>query len=172
MNTKKLSKTDTAYIAGLIDAEGCLGIYAQIRNGATYAYYMVVLINMTDEIPIRFITEKVGGSYSLQDLEGKRKPVYRYFISNKEAEPLLYSILPHLIVKKEQAKLLLEFWEFQKDQSKESKSCLSESREVIISGKSVNKRYRILSPDYIEKCEEFRLQSAFLNKVGTNKIIF
>jgi excisionase family DNA binding protein len=166
VDTEKVSVLDIAYIAGLIDAEGCLSISQRRRKHVVYAYDAVISINMTDELPIKFITEKAGGTYSKQSFKGKRKSVYRYSIKCKSAEPVLALLIPYLIVKKEQAHLLLEFRNFQKTFPKDLKFRLGEPRQFTQSGKIIVRRYRVLSSEYLRMCNDFKQKCSALNKNG------
>lgn len=85
-----------AYIAGLIDGEGCI----TRANGR-----LLVQIGMTDETVIRWLGQ-IGGTIRVEDGPGRgnRKPLYRWRVmAGDEVRRLLRSVLPYLIVKRAQA---------------------------------------------------------------------
>ena len=147
-----------AYIAGIIDAEGSLMIkkrYPKSAGHVSPSYMVEILIGMSDPQPLIFVMNQMhrnGCYYQREDLKSG-KPYYCYRAQNQIAENLIRQILPYLIVKKEQAELLLEFRELQ------SKSQNYRTKRAKIRG-------NILSDEYLNLCEEFRFRSQQLNRVG------
>jgi LAGLIDADG endonuclease. len=62
-----MKETDIAYIAGLIDGEGYIGIKKdrgyQCQERKTPGYHARIAIHMVDEQAIKFIAETLGGWY-------------------------------------------------------------------------------------------------------------
>lgn len=96
------------YLAGIIDGEGCLTIGKTMRKSdrsvsPTYASNLNVTNNNLELM--NFLKENfVGRVYR----KGNTKS-YVWFARNNDTTWILENVLPFLIVKKEQAKILLEF---------------------------------------------------------------
>lgn len=95
-----------AYTAGLIDGEGTIGI------GRTQAdtYAIRVAVGMTDVATsiIRMLEKTYGGRINPMKPDNERcRPKLRWAVEGDEAAAVLESVLPHLILKREQAKLAL-----------------------------------------------------------------
>ena len=105
---ENISETDKAYIAGIIDGEGCISITRAKRTNGEYAYQESMSMAMTNEEAIRTISNIFGGQYFCYQYNTKNKPEYFYKVQSGVLENILQSILPYLKVKKEQAKLALE----------------------------------------------------------------
>lgn len=107
-----MKEVEKAYIAGIIDGEGCISI--QRRRGGhcfdeskRWSYQSQVYIGNTDKRMLEFIYRLCGGSIrTRQKLEGC-KQTYTLSFTGNEAKKLLGSILPFLVVKKEQAENVL-----------------------------------------------------------------
>ena len=103
-------KAKYAYLAGIIDGEGCLTIGAG-RKGNITNYNSVIMIASTDEKLIKWLQHNFGGNYyksSRVSEKWKQAYIWRY-LKKKEIEVLLLAVLPYLIIKRKQAILLLEF---------------------------------------------------------------
>lgn len=110
----KLTDTDKAYFAGLLDGEGCVGYYARTSKNVMY-HSASLHICMTDPRPAQWImgTLRCGRvSFSLKP--GNRKPVYSWQLCNQpEIRQLLMIIRPFLLVKGEQVDVILHLWELE-----------------------------------------------------------
>ena len=103
-------KAKFAYLAGIIDGEGCLTIGAG-RKGNITNYNSIIMIASTDERLIKWLQNNFGGNYyTSKRTSPKWKQAYIWrFLKKKDIEVLLLAILPYLIIKREQAITLLEF---------------------------------------------------------------
>lgn len=102
---------DTAYTAGLFDGEGSILILAE-KN----AKHRLRIAN-TDHIVIKWLQMLFGGMSSDNlSVTRKRKPnendAWEWRLNGEEASRFLALILPFLRVKKEQARLAIEFQEY------------------------------------------------------------
>jgi hypothetical protein len=106
-----------AYIAGLIDGEGYVGITrAKTSKSAKgckrgISYRLLVSVTMTDIRPLKFALRHIGlGRIITRKIpkNGFRVP-WTWSIWSKQASTVLNLLLPWLIVKKEQAKLCIKF---------------------------------------------------------------
>lgn len=117
-------QTDLAYIAGIMDADGCFMITKHARkwkgNPISPCYLPCVKISQVEEEAIKYITNVIGfGSYKLdrarirQYKNGTRfgsKPIYDWYIRNRKVLiPFLEGIIPYLKIKKDRAKFLLNY---------------------------------------------------------------
>lgn len=111
-----MKPVDASYIAGLLDGEGSIFI-SKNNPKVGYPYYkLVVVIYNTHEPTIRFIHSLCcGGVYRFRtagtDHRGIKtnRDIWKWYIDNNEAKKFLRKVLPYLRIKKDQAKLALEF---------------------------------------------------------------
>ena len=127
-------QTHWAYIAGILDADGCFMISKHSRKSEyesrkwalvpTWAptYMPSIKIAMIEPEAIDFIMKDMG--YGHCNLNGARKdrpnskPIYHWYLrSRSNVAPFLKEVIPFLKVKKERAEFLLEFCEKFKQQS-------------------------------------------------------
>ena len=103
---------DIKYLAGFVDGEGCIGI-TRTKNGLVgnnYRYFPYLATNHTNyEILYRIkkmypVGRKIIG---VKKLTGK--PIFSLRIDGNELVNILEDLIPHLIEKKKQAELVLEF---------------------------------------------------------------
>jgi hypothetical protein len=112
---KIISSEDLAYIAGIVDGEGCIHIVK--RNPTyrckSYSYNVLLNISNTDDDVLNWITTLIGvGNVNKINMENKpkyRKQMYQYQVASTRAIYFLKLILPYLHIKKEQALLAIEF---------------------------------------------------------------
>lgn len=103
------------YITGLFDGEGYVTItkVAKGKGARSPQYLLYVGVSMTAHAPIQFLHSVFGGCNP--DIGRYMKlsinPVYRWGLYSTKAMQFLQKILPLSIVKKEEAKLAIEFQE-------------------------------------------------------------
>lgn len=113
------TEVELAYLAGIIDGEGSIGIYhrASIPSSLnSNSYDCSIQISNTDPNLIQWIADKFGGSLKRYDIryeESRRKswkPLYRVSWSAKEdVYSILSDVYKYLIVKKRLAELMFAF---------------------------------------------------------------
>lgn len=103
-------KAKFSYLAGIIDGEGCLTIGAG-NKGNVINYNSVVMVTSTSEKLVKWLQHNFGGNYyqSGRDVPNCKPAFIWRFLRKADIEKLLLAILPYLIIKREQAILLLEF---------------------------------------------------------------
>jgi hypothetical protein len=109
------SETTLAYIAGAMDSDGSFSIrrltYSmRVRGDATQPTYSerAMLKHVTPQVP-HLLKEVFGGSLRLEDPSATRgKPLWSWQATDRQAAYCAASILQFLLVKNEQAKLLIE----------------------------------------------------------------
>lgn len=106
--------TDLAYIAGLIDGEGYIGVkksqpYHRLTGRVNPGYHARLQIRMVDEAAIKFIAETMGGWYYTEKPHAtKGRPLFCYQSSEAAVERILRLVLPYLRVKRPNADAVLE----------------------------------------------------------------
>ena len=100
---------EEAYLAGIIDGEGCIFITKTKNRKEGYNYGLGIKVAMNCKKIIYEIQKifkgNAGGPYD------KNKRIYAWSCFGLEAGGILKLILPHLIEKKEQAELALDYLE-------------------------------------------------------------
>jgi len=107
---------DLAYMAGLVDGEGCIHInHTNIGSKkSTLNYCLRITVGNTDIKMLKFCKKKFGGNLHKRsprknpNITG-RLPSYKWYLCGKNAGKLVELIFPYLITKKEKAKIALEF---------------------------------------------------------------
>lgn len=127
-------KTKFAYLAGIIDGEGCLSIGAGRRQKwGVINYNSIVSVANTDIGLIKWLHTNFGGNFfdgKQQRPNNKKHYIWRV-LKRKEIEILLLAVLPYLIVKRNQAIVLLEFVRLPRDMNPEKRQELWEKLGVL-----------------------------------------
>ena len=104
---------ELAYFAGIIDGEGCLSLTVGKRraNGLSLTRATQLYVGNTDPRVIQWIQSRFGGSVALRPSPHpeRHKPLWRWLCSGANIEPVLRAVLPYLIIKREQATLILAY---------------------------------------------------------------
>lgn len=96
---------EIAYMAGLFDGEGCIGAYVQKNIPLIY-----VQVEMGNAQGVELFHRWFGGSFRPQKRATARTiSTWRWTVVNKNARVSLTTLLPFLIVKKDQAELALQW---------------------------------------------------------------
>jgi len=110
---KELTETQKAWLAGIIDGEGYIGIVQQPRKDTDkkFNYTLVVKVASTDAemIPTCFEWTGIGNVGYKESKNPKWADARTWQIANRQAKYFLEAIEPYLIVKKNQARVALEF---------------------------------------------------------------
>ena len=105
MNTE-----DLAYLAGLIDGEGTICIH---NNKRAYSVTTKVCVANCHRGVLEWCKDRFGGSVNDVSAKGSElhnwKPQYRWTLTGPRAERVVRLCQPFLIIKKEQARLFLEY---------------------------------------------------------------
>ncbi len=157
-----LSEVEKAYIAGLIDGEGCIYIdrYKDKRNkSGNFSYTLRVKINNTFYGMIEWLDERTVGVYKSNSFKCKgqeyddwrknRKPVFEWKLSGMNGIKLLRDVYPYLVIKKKQAEQAFKF-------------------EETYCGKnfSETRQFAPIIPELMEKKEMIYQKFRKLNKTG------
>lgn len=113
--------TKNAYMAGILDGEGCLTICRSYNNKhdgspdySCYRYQAAIRITNSSEKLFKWVTKHFGGSYRFKPNAGNLENSgligeWSFTGGNKAMEKFLLLILPYLVMKPDQAKLLIRF---------------------------------------------------------------
>ena len=105
METKR---TDLAYIAGLIDGEGCITVKQHRSKAGLTRFDISVEVAMVANQPVQLIQALFGGNIYHRPPNNRGKLDYsKIMLSGEKAATMLKLILPYLLVKKPQAELAL-----------------------------------------------------------------
>lgn len=143
------AKTTLAYLAGIIDADGCICILKTKPNQHNRKGKWSLRLNVTNTNSrlVGWLTQHfpdIGHLFWKFEKEGW-KPRYDWYLSGWNAAKLLELCLSYLVIKKEQAKIAIEFQE--------------------TFGKEKRKYYR-LPESVITIRESLRIKMSELNQVG------
>ena len=121
-------KAKYGYLAGIIDGEGCITIGRGFRPNGTINYNAIIAVTNTNKDVIVWIQRNFGGGFYLSKGNDARcKPSYRWRLFKKESiELILLAILPYLIIKKQQAQILLNFVRLPRNDDVQKRQELSE----------------------------------------------
>jgi hypothetical protein len=113
------SELTIAYLAGLFDGEGSVGLYnVRSKGDRRAAYYQLrVTVAMRRSRPVELLHETFGGCCFLREARGAvRGNFYWWQATGRQAESFLQRVLPYLLVKQAEAHTALEFCRFRRTQ--------------------------------------------------------
>lgn len=95
---------DLRYLAALVDGEGSIGVHRQVHRRATNPSFKVRLrVSNQSRILMDALVDSYGGSVY------KSTRCFEWCVWSRQALALIEAILPHLVIKGEQARTALEF---------------------------------------------------------------
>mgnify|MGYP001561094373 CR=1 FL=1 len=102
-----------SYLAGIIDGEGTIRIgSSKPTNKINWntIYYAAISVGMTNRKIIEMFVKKFGSKIREEKCVANRKKMYRWGTSGNFVVPtILKQLLPYLVVKKEQAELVIKY---------------------------------------------------------------
>lgn len=110
--SKQPAPTDLAYIAGLIDGEGTVGIYKKnpIKPTHKVAYRERVAISNSNTEVLDYIHQFFPGCIAKNTrYSDKHSPMFRLEYHVLKARPILEACLPYMRIKKKQAEMVLAY---------------------------------------------------------------
>ena len=121
------SKTQLAYLAGIIDGEGTFYIGTSLTKNFFVKYNCRVYVVNTDEKLIDWLIENFGGLKYTRKSTKKWKTRFEWILDKQKIPPIINSLLPYLIIKKKHAEVMLKFiktFDKDRDSRKVSKEIL------------------------------------------------
>lgn len=105
-----LPETEKAYLAGIIDGEGCITINRYLQKGRAPIYRPFVQITNTSPALKKWLNERFPErTYWRTVTRQGWKDIYRWMLSgNRQVMVFCREISPYLIIKKEQAELVAQ----------------------------------------------------------------
>lgn len=101
-----------AYLAGIVDGEGTISLHS-VYKGPEYCFPFVQISNTNHKLE-QWVKERVDipyGYYEYNRNPNKQKPCFLFQFRGSNAVTLLKMILPYLVLKREQADIVLDTWE-------------------------------------------------------------
>lgn len=113
-NVKPLTEAEAAYIAGFLDADGCITLQCKKRNKKDRGRYPIhfhpIVSFANNRINVLYWIKRRLGEYgNLTDKGKSQDRSYVLYFSSSVIRWLLPQIEPYLILKRDQAKLLIEY---------------------------------------------------------------
>ena len=111
---KELSLIDRAYLAGIIDGEGCISVRRAKPNKFEKSprYFATVTVGNTSRPLIERLFEAFsGGSVTYRFATKTKKACWLWSVRSANALNVVRAVRPYLLVKREQADLLVKFVE-------------------------------------------------------------
>jgi hypothetical protein len=114
LDVNLLIPTEAAYIAGLVDGEGSIGLVCHVsKNGFNFGYPTMCRIANTNTNLLYWVQETTGiGSVlkgSARANKSKHKPGWIWNCETVNTVEFLEAILVYLVIKDEQARLLIRY---------------------------------------------------------------
>lgn len=140
-----MKEVTKAYIAGLMDGEGCFRIekFKTSRSPIGVQYRTVVEITMCDKAPLELIATTTNVNFQKDKTLPSGRIAYKLVWRNGIAANFIRQILPYMIAKKQEASICLYF------------------EDHITPG-----RGRTYKPEDADICEKFRNQVSNLKKIN------
>jgi hypothetical protein len=112
IETIKPDDIDYPYLAGLIDSEGCFRIKKWKPKDKPNHVYAISLEIGNRRLPIfEFLMQRFGGSIIFHSKRPRKNACATWSISAFALSQLIPRILPYLIIKKQTAEKIIEFYE-------------------------------------------------------------
>jgi len=108
-----LESEKSAWLAALIDGEGCISLYVKYLGSTLVLAPMLTVVNKNIEI-LKRAKEYVGAGHIGSP---ETQKCARYVADFKVAINLIRRVLPYLVVKRPQAELVLEWYQYRQKQN-------------------------------------------------------
>jgi len=138
-----------AYLAGIIDGEGCfyIGRVKQGKYGNGYQWHCMLKVTSCDESLIIWLENTFGGAkdsrYRWTSKKKFTRPVYNWQATGPMLDYVVLVIYPYLIIKKRQAEVMTKYrYTCQNIGSKRLEDWKSEARlECMTEMRNLNSRF-------------------------------
>lgn len=144
---KNYNPLHVAYLAGIIDGEGCIHIgYYFNKSVNRSTYHTSIEVTSTDMPLIEWLETNFGGKSSIytfkQTPKNSRKKVFRWKITGDALTYICRLILPYIIIKKPQIEIMIKMRETFYDQHEPKKG---QQGMQSISQELINYRHSLIS---------------------------
>jgi len=166
-----MKRTDLAYLAGLIDGEGCIRIKKckpyRCQGRVTPGYHPAIQVRMVDEHAIRFLAETLGGWYYKEKPHSNNgRPLFCYQATDSRAEAIIKAVRPFLRVKAAVADVVLGLALLKKESPKHRTKVVGWRNFPNAYGTPRRVANKCLSDEFVGRCEAAFLRAKSLNRVG------
>jgi len=100
---------ELAYLAGFIDGEGHIAIGVNRSKNGKRRWYLRFACHQVNPEPLFLLRDCFGGSIQRTERTGNQRTIFEWVASSRDAEAAIRAMTPFLRVKREEAKLALEF---------------------------------------------------------------
>jgi len=117
-----------------MDGEGTITIkrvrYARDKERLYYQPYISCAQTIRGKVAIDKLQQLFGGYlYRYQEKRGDRLPTYTWAVASRDAQKCAHDLLPYLVLKVKQAKLLIEFYRLMTMKKKAYRLARTEDRK-------------------------------------------
>lgn len=148
-----MKETDIAYLAGIIDSDGCIGIQ---KYSNCNAYRVILTVVQRDLALVEYLYSTFTGSVNIvKGSVGNKRFYFRWVVTDKKAMEVLGKCLPYLKLKQSQAYLAQQLFELKKSGVKD----VNKQRELFLKNKSLN------SPATTERVGSREMQQSELTQM-------
>jgi hypothetical protein len=138
-------------VAGIVDGEGSICLSG---NQSCHSYNVDLIIPNTSLKLMKWLIDNFGGRYNVlspKDSHGyNRKPLYKWRPAGKKnRENFLLGILPYLVIKSEQAKVMLEWHRLGYNEKEKRQELMSKCRLLNQGDESVETNTQEISDEEI-----------------------
>lgn len=163
-----------AYIAGIIDADGCVLVvrtkaYA-CQQRTTPGYHAKVQVRMVEDAAIDVIVETFGGhSWRARPSAPRGRPLRCWAVSDAAAQRVLEALLPYLRVKREQAENALALRRLRATSRAHRTKVVGHKVMTGQYGQRITVPVTCLSDEFVAACHALYDRSRELNRVGVDR---
>lgn len=134
-----MTNEERAYLAGILDGEGYVGI--RIHNQNRRSITPVASVTNTNLPLLVWLKERWGGAIHLkQDKRPTSKAAWIWIVASRDVESVLRDAYPYLIVKRPQADLVLSLPQRTPGTIRLTDEIVAKNREAIVLIHKLNKR--------------------------------
>src|SRR3990167_8433239 len=140
-----MSKLQAAYLAGLIDGEGYIGILRTQKNDKAHCTYLhehaycpVLKIAMTDRSIIEWLYSSFGGTFEIRRARENARESYGWTCRKALVGKFLRYLYPYLRVKRKQAEIIFRYPQISPG-TKISEDVYGKRGELYLSIRALNK---------------------------------
>ena len=153
MTCRNMSEAESAWLAGIIDGEGTIGIWSNGKSSRRTNYVAHLQVGNTNTQMLLRIVEFTGCG-TINSGKARRenhKQLYKWRVNPMQIRGILPQIEPYLVIKRFQAQLVIEYLRMQKDgRGIEGEFKLAYAEKIINKVRELNQRG-------VEETEEIRL---------------